>query len=347
MASGATTLYETIGLARPMASEAKKRRLDEGEDWRENECLKFLDNVHDKFVAEQSVPKKKVSKKEPTKSLDTAKYSAGKASSSSYTSDMRARPVFWDPSGSVWAGVRTAIVGDSMLRGKEMKKLFGSWAQVYVHEDREALAQKPPDDCERVFYVSAGNALYRHPVMFADSAFKNIRTEEFLKKVGGVILLGSVELWDRLYAPTQSSGRTVNPSYFDDVTKLLEEHNVPVRQLSDDFINNLKYTTDVHPAPGQTRNDLAKHIEKHFVEMSQSAAHEKGIDKKWMSEYHNACVNEKPAGAVKTGCKWCRKGECWDHQKSGGQASAASASAWMNALYSQMEAWDNWGNDEP
>merc|ERR1712187_1017497 len=104
------------------------------------------------------------------------------------------RPIKRDPSGKVWAGVKTAIVGDSMLRGREMKQLLGSWARVHVFEDMEALGQKPPDDCERVFYVSAGNAFCRHPMTYATFAFKNIRSEAFLKKVGGVLLLGSREL---------------------------------------------------------------------------------------------------------------------------------------------------------
>jgi len=342
-----------------MASGAQKRPLEDSDEWRETECLKFLENVHEKFVADQKEQKsaktleaikKKFFKKEPAKPAEkttspgvtTTKCVARSSSSSSYSSNMRARPIFWDPSGSVWAGVRTAIVGDSMLRGREMKKLFGSWAQVHVHEDREALAQPPPDDCDRVFYVSAGNALYKHRIMYADSAFKNIRTEEFLKKVGGVILLGSVELWDRLYAPTQYSGTTVNPEFFEEATGLLESLDIPVRQLDDDLINNLKYTTDVHPAPGQSRTDLAKHIEKNLVEMSQSAGHEKGIDERWMNEYRNAC--EKPTPIAKpreAGCKWCRRGECWDHQPSGGNASQASVRGMMNLMMEWMND-DSW-----
>jgi hypothetical protein len=225
-----------------------------------------------------------------------------------------------------------------MLRGKEVKQFFGPWARVHVYEDQEALGQPPPDDCVRVFYVSAGNALCRHPLTFANFAFKNIRTEAFLKKVGGVILLGSVDLWQRLYAPTRASGTLVNPSFFDEVTKLLKELDVPVMHLDNDFMDNLPYTSDVHPCPGKARYDLAKHVEDNLIELSQSAADERGVDPSWMKEYEMACTKGATNGADrwKSSCKWCRLGECWDHQ--GAQlaeakkaANAASASSSQGA----------------
>lgn len=262
-------------------------------------------------------------------------------------SHARAKPIFWDPSGGVWAGMSTAIVGDSMLRGIEMKKRF-KWAQVHVYEDKEALAVKPPAYCQRVFYVSAGNAMYKHRFMYMDNALKLVQTEEFLKKVGGVILLGSVELWDKLYAPTTHSGKTLNPSFFAEMTKLLKELGVPVLQLDDDFINNLKYTADVHVPSGQRRCDLAKHIETSLVDLSQSAVEGKRVDEQWMTKYRNVCDRQKAAeekAAEEPGCKWCRRGECWDHQVSegsGGNDELNQAAGQLDCKWCRKgECWDH------
>jgi len=218
----------------------------------------------------------------------------------------------------VWAGMPTAIIGDSLLRGQELKRTFAPWAKVYVHEDKEALTQKPPADCQRAFYVTAGNAMYKHRFMYMDNALKLMRTEEFLKKVGGVILLGSVELWDRLYAPTTFSKKTINPSFFDDMTTLCKELGVPLLQLDDDFINNIRYTSDAHIPSGQQRWDLADLLQKSLVELSQSGVDKDSVDEEWQKKFQNYCdkkPHEKRMDNSKDGgCKWCKKGDCWDHQ---------------------------------
>lgn len=231
--------------------------------------------------------------------------------------EMIPKPIYVGPDGNIWTGVPTAIVGDSMLRGQEIKQYFW-WARCHVFQDLEALCQKPPADCQRVFYVSSGNALCSHRVRFADSALKNMRTEAFLKKIGGVILLGSVDLWERLYAPTRPSGKLVNPTFFDEVKELCLELNVPLKQLDDDCITNLNYTSDVHPQPGPTRTKLAQHVEKHLVELSQSAAEEAGgADEGWIKQFKSGkktCTQETCSSFVgQPGCKWCKRGECWTH----------------------------------
>lgn len=240
-----------------------------------------------------------------------------------------------------------------MLRGKEIKKHFW-WARCHVFEDMEALSQKPPVDCQRVFYVSSGNALCSHRVRFADPALANMRTKAFRDKIGGVILLGSVDLWERLYAPTRASGTLVNPTFFDEVQELCMELDVPLLQLDDDVIDNLDYTSDVHPQPGSTRTKLAEHIQKNLVELSQNAADEVGgPEQGWMKQFEDrgkkkttvtkwkesswqadeSSSTSAPAqeGCGKKGCKWCKKGECWD-------AGAGSA---PNAQMMNMMAYDN------
>lgn len=292
------------------------------DDWREEECLKFLESS-----ASHNSKLKSAEDLAAEEAAAAARAAAAKAAS---PYGMRDKPICWDIfSGSVWTGAPTAIVGDSMMRGKEMKNAFKSWARLLVYEDQESLAQKPPFECDRVFYVSAGNALYRHPVLFQDSAFKNIRSDDFLQKVGGVLLLGSVELWDRLYAPTQHSGKTINPTFFKEVTELLKEHDVPVMQLDDDFITNLQYTDDVHPAAGKAQADLAQYIQTHLVELSQRGAKEiqlkappkpveskrdTGGDTGWQNEYSKANAKEDSGNADS---KWS-KGSGWKDKSSGG-----------------------------
>merc|ERR1712190_526233 len=90
-----------------------------------------------------------------------------------------------------------------------------------------------------------------------------------------------------------------------------------------DFITSLPYTSDVHLNAGKARIDLAKHVEDNLLEMSQSEAQARGIDEEWEQKYQDA-LNPKKAtprtvanGTAKPGvadCKWCRLGQCWDHQ---------------------------------
>merc|ERR1711879_142709 len=70
---------------------------------------------------------------------------------------------------------------------------------------------------------------------------------------------------------------------------------------------------------------MGEHIQKNLLDLAQVAAQAKGIEETWMTEYRNAfkpakkATKETPKDTTKEttgvpGCKWCKRGECWDHQ---------------------------------
>jgi len=189
--------------------------------------------------------------------------------------------VKWDATGKAQPEGITCIIGDSMVRGPEFKQHF-YWCDVKAYEDLEALAIQPPSEYTCVYYVTSGNALCKHAAYLGADALANIKNEAFNRTVAGVVLLGSPELWKKMYGASTSMPRNIsNPGFFDDVEAALREGGVPVIRLCDDVVTNLEYTDDLHPVKGPPRFKLAKHIEDSLRAMTLGASASASANASW------------------------------------------------------------------
>merc|ERR1712060_133190 len=101
-----------------------------------------------------------------------------------------------------------------------------------------------------------------------------------------------------------------------------------------DFVNNIRYTSDVHIPAGQQRWDLAAHLEKALVECSHNGCDSEDVDQDWLVRFQNHCQGRGvrvpglvSTTATATGCKWCAQGDCWDHQVGVTKKAAKGSSA--------------------
>ena len=147
-----------------------------------------------------------------------------------------------------------------MLVGMEklVKAYVGPLCSVRYYEGVEALTCAHDLNFDgRIFYVSAGNALYSK--LAAEKALRYLNHRRFAERVAGVVLVGSCRTWLRL-DPTRKT--VACPWFFQEVSRKLWQTGVPFVQADGSFIRDKSIYRDLlgHPQKSH-RWQFAEHLQ--------------------------------------------------------------------------------------